>query len=377
MSDSILSITSIYKDSQKGVKRKLDIDNLEITNDDKLLADSIIDFILNSNSDSTINSNSDSDSNSDSTINSILDMNISNTNNQHINLNPFKKISLDKKNTFLNDLFINSPNTTKLIINPSVNIQTVENVNLTKIIDKFKETTNNIESIPIIKTEELSPEAIHEELFKKKMLCIFRVLVYKNFDFSKDNFDINNGTILYKQIPKVCIHINYNEVAEDIILYFTLLEKYTTLHNNNSALAHKIVMTLLEKEKKIVKEINITIGHPFFIVVKINNKAQYQYYRKNPYSNLTLDQSIDKIINNLANTSLNYIDLIMTTNLISKLTKGIFQDGNDFLSSLIHCIDKYKRFNNNIIYNQKIIDFRGFYKLHKKIEIEYAKIPIK
>ena len=67
----------------------------------------------------------------------------------------------------------------------------------------------------------------------------------------------------------------------------------------------------------------------------------------------------------------------MASNIIRFLGEGKFQDGNHFMSILLHTININKKHMDKFLYLNKIIDFTGFYELHKRIKSDFEKIPIK
>jgi len=362
MSDKVLSITEVFLESNKGEKRKFNDIESANPSTNELANFQMLDMQPEMQPE-------------------ILQENLQ---------NPFKKFS-SAHNSFINNFDNQQQQNKGLPISPNTNTEnknelfnTIINSSEIPIISshilsikqELKSSISNIQYVPFIPIN-IKDKDVKDAFFRQKLLCIFRALVYKNFDFSKNYFDINNGTILYNQIPRVSIHITHNEVSEKIMEYFDLLEKQTTINNGNTSLAHKFTMNILEKENKLLKEIIVNFGYPFYTIIRVNNKGGFTYYRKEPYSNLTVYENIDKIIYNTTNTSLNNLDLIMASNIIAKMVKAKFKNGNDFLSILIHCINFCKNSNDKILYSNKVIDFKGFYNLHQKIALEFEQIPIR
>lgn len=207
-----------------------------------------------------------------------------------------------------------------------------------------------------------------EREFKKKIPALFRSMVYRTFDMSKDFYDVDDGFIVFEDIFKVKIYISKQNNAVDIEGYFQLME---------SGMSHENIMLTLEKDKKTKKEFSIYIGFPFFITIKIDSQGGFTYFRKQFDSQLNGDCNVDSILYNGTSTTYQCLDIILANNFIGQLTYRKFSRGIDCLMTLIKLLQTYKVYGHTAPYNKNKIYFEEFYSIYKTARINVSGIPAK
>ncbi len=216
----------------------------------------------------------------------------------------------------------------------------------------------------------------NEIIYKIKLLALFRSIVYRTYDMSKNHFDVDDGFILYEDLFKVKIHITKSESADNIIDYFTALDSArsagATAHN-----IHLQSMNMLEQKQKIIKHFLIHFGFPFYIFIKIDNLGNMTYFRKDFMNMLDNSKDIDSVLYSSSSSSYNNLDVMMSNNIIRYLINNVYKSGFDFLSTLIHIIQSFRHNNDKISINKQKIYFQDFYKIYRTISKNISAIPLK
>jgi len=177
-----------------------------------------------------------------------------------------------------------------------------------------------------------------EENFNTKLAMLFNILIYKNYDVSKSDFNPDSATILYKQLYKVNVYIQKIETGESKI-YF---------------------------------------GFPFYLTIHINILGKVFMTRKNIYKLFEKSDEIDKIHYYTDNTGFNILDMITAAKFIGFVITNYFTSGADLMSKLLHTIEIYKMNPEKIRFNNVVLNFERFFKLYKQVITQnISLIPIR
>jgi hypothetical protein len=207
-----------------------------------------------------------------------------------------------------------------------------------------------------------------EREYKMKILALFRSIVYRTFDMSKDFYNIDNGFVIFENIFKVKIYISKQDNTFDLDSYFQLMQ---------SGLSHNSIMDTLEADKKIKKEFTIYFDFPFYITIKIDSQGDFICYRKQFDSLHNSIRFIDSVLYNASSTTYQCLDIILANNFISQITNKKFDKGIDYFTNLINLIQLYKFHGKSLPYTKNKIYFEEFYSIYKHSRININSIPIK
>jgi hypothetical protein len=201
-----------------------------------------------------------------------------------------------------------------------------------KISDELKEAAKPSIFVNVSNTFEKSEDILTENL---KML--YNSLIFKNYDFSKGEFNPKPATILYEQLYKVNVYISKAHTQEEFAIYF---------------------------------------GFPFYLSIRINVLGEVFIVRKELYKQLETLENIKKKHYYSDNTILNILDVITASKFINIITSNKFVSGFNLLSMLIQTIEMYKINSKKLIFNKVILNFEKFVILYKQVIKNLYRIPI-
>jgi hypothetical protein len=258
---------------------------------------------------------------------------------------------------------------------------------------KHKYTSNsgeNTNTLPNIYTLQKVLYNVHNEIiFKKKVMQLFAMLVYRNTNPDHINtINWKTSYILFEQIPQISININCNEITPNNIFdsFYNITEIITA--NKNKYISNMPCLQLnryTSYTKYHQKKLLFHFGFPFYVFIYIDNYGIFKYYRKDfnsfykltPYDNESFIEEMNKIMFNSSINNYDALDIITVNNIIKCIIDNKKINCIDFLLHLSNFIYTYRNYYSTIKHNNEKINFEKFYEIYLIIHQNLLHIPLK
>lgn len=205
-----------------------------------------------------------------------------------------------------------------------------------KVEDEIKQIANSLKDISkssLFAHISKSSEKL-EKILIENLKILYNTLVFKNYDFSKGEFNPESANVLYEHLYKVNVHIRKTEKRE-FTIYFSF---------------------------------------PFYVFIRINMQGTIFIGRDNIYKKLEKTEEIDTI-HYSSNNGYNILDVITAAKFICLITNKYFSSGFALISKLTHTLEKYRNNSQKIEFNKININFERFLRLYKQLIKSVAIIP--